>query len=516
MPIAGGILVAGTAAHCLSSAAGMLRFLARLSGRRRHVRRSSGPGGGARAVEETEEAAGVGGPGEQRGGDGRGVGGCEAVGAGLIEELVSSPVADGEVCCSDSSTNYHRPHHLRLLHRRHGRHHHQTPQQQQARQEPVHQDLLQQQLQQDLRQQLQQDLQQQQLQQQQLQLQQRQEERTQSLHREERESLDREGRVRSDRDSERCRQRRDSLAGPSDELVVDGEADDEASCQAQPVQPVASPHRDVQQPPHLHHHPHHRHLHRLHQRLKDDGPSCDLDDRLLPTGDCHSDGTTIDDHPATVTAMTRGCRIPPYLATLLILSYTLFGIADACSSRSTPKPRPPTPTPRPNITFHMYTCPPDYAEWYCLNGATCFTVKIVDSLLYNCLCANGYIGQRCEFKDLDGSYLPSRQRVMLETASIAGGATIAVFLVVIICIAAYIHCKRKQKELRSSNCVDTVDGPGRDPEMRPFSNRSLMNFMTKSPNSSAAIEQTRMPGWICPEAESMRMASISESKRSTQ
>lgn len=46
----------------------------------------------------------------------------------------------------------------------------------------------------------------------------------------------------------------------------------------------------------------------------------------------------------------------------------------------------------------------------------------------------------------------SRQRVMLETASIAGGATIAVFLVVIICIAAYIHCKRKQKELRS-RCV---------------------------------------------------------------
>ncbi|XP_003691149.2 uncharacterized protein LOC100864419 [Apis florea] len=107
---------------------------------------------------------------------------------------------------------------------------------------------------------------------------------------------------------------------------------------------------------------------------------------------------------------------------------------------------------------------------------------------------------------------------MLETASIAGGATIAVFLVVIICIAAYIHCKRKQKELRSSNCVDTVDGPGRDPELRPFSNRSrsLMIFMTKNPNSSAAIEQTRMPGWNCPEAESMRMASISEGKRSNQ
>ncbi|XP_017892681.1 uncharacterized protein LOC108632539 isoform X2 [Ceratina calcarata] len=463
MPIAGGILVAGTAAHCLSSAAGMLRFLARLSGRRRHVRRSSGPGGGARAVFKTEEAAtaaaaaaaaavaGVGGYVDCLDEERRGVGGCEPVGASVLEEVSCSPVADGEVCCGDSSTttNYsHRRHHLHHIHRRHSH--------RQQQQQCIH----------------------------------------------------------------RCHQRRDNAA--SSELVVDGEADDEATCQ-EPAH-----HRDVHELRHLHHrhhhrhlhhhhyhqhHRHHHHLHRLHQRLRDDSVARTSERRRAD--DTETDNN--DNNPATVTAMTRGCRIPPYLATLLILSYTLFGIADACSSRSTPKPRPPTPTPRPNITFHMYTCPPDYAEWYCLNGATCFTVKIVDSLLYNCLCANGYIGQRCEFKDLDGSYLPSRQRVMLETASIAGGATIAVFLVVIICIAAYIHCKRKQKE-RSSNCVDTVDGPGRDPELRPFSNRSrsLMIFMTKNPNSSAAIEQTRMPGWNSPEAESMRMASISEGKRSNQ
>ncbi|XP_043604499.1 uncharacterized protein LOC122577306 isoform X2 [Bombus pyrosoma] len=435
--------------------------------RRRHVRRSSGPGGGARAVEETEEAATAGVGGYVDGLD-EGRGGCDAVGASVLEEVSCSPVADGEVCCGDSSTttNYsHRRHHLHHIHRRYS-HRHQQQQQLQR---------------------------------------------------------------------QRCHQRRDSVA--SNELVVDEEADDEATYQDQAT--AAPPHRDIRHElhhlqhhhhhlhhhHHHHHHPHHHHhhhLHHIHQRLRDDRPPCDRDenaDRIVrTTGNRHADGTTATDNPATVTAMTRGCRIPPYLATLLILSYTLFGIADACSSRSTPKPRPPTPTPRPNITFHMYTCPPDYAEWYCLNGATCFTVKIVDSLLYNCLCANGYIGQRCEFKDLDGSYLPSRQRVMLETASIAGGATIAVFLVVIICIAAYIHCKRKQKELRSSNCVDTVDGPGRDPELRPFSNRSrsLMIFMTKNPNSSAAIEQTRMPGWNCPEAESMRMASISEGKRSNQ
>ncbi|XP_012286687.1 uncharacterized protein LOC105703122 isoform X2 [Orussus abietinus] len=224
---------------------------------------------------------------------------------------------------------------------------------------------------------------------------------------------------------------------------------------------------------------------------------------------------------ATTSPVPRRCKIPSYLTTLLIISYTILGVADACSSRSTPKPRPPSPTPRPNITFHMYECPPDYAEWYCLNGATCFTVKIVDSLLYNCLCANGYIGQRCEFKDLDGSYLPSRQRVMLETASIAGGATIAVFLVVIICIAAYIHCKRKQKELRTSTCVDAVDGPSRDPELRPFSSRSrsFTMFMAKSSKNAApspSIEQTRMPAWNYPHSESTRMSSINESRHSSQ
>ncbi|XP_034948617.1 uncharacterized protein [Chelonus insularis] len=220
----------------------------------------------------------------------------------------------------------------------------------------------------------------------------------------------------------------------------------------------------------------------------------------------------------------RRRRIPSYLATLLVLSYTFFGIADACSSRSTPKPRPPTSTPRPStVTYQQTVCPPDYAEWYCLNGATCFTVKIQESLLYNCLCAHGFVGQRCEFKDLDGSYLPFRRRVMLETASIAGGATIAVFLVVIICIAAYIHYKRKQKELRTSTCVDTVDGPGRTPELRPFSNRNrfLKNFMAKNSNCSLtmcpSIQPTRMPGWNdYSQVELTRLASINEAKRSSQ
>ncbi|XP_011144482.2 uncharacterized protein LOC105186150 isoform X2 [Harpegnathos saltator] len=509
MPIAGGILVAGSvtttttttaavaaaaaaaaAIPCVSSNTGMLRFIDRLSGKRRHVRRSFGPGAGARAVEETQGggAGGATAAGAAAAVAAAAAGGREAndrgheVGGVEVEEI-SSPVARSKFCCDDSGISNKRHYHSSPPHLHHLLHRHNRRQS------------------------------------------------CRRYHR--RTDIDDE----DDNSNDDGDDRREDGDNDDDDDDDEDDDNDEGTC----LECFHS---------------------RLHQRFYDrrSSRSSDVNARLdvenvevrgaetTSSSSLSSSSTTITTttttttttvhplvrtataarstatasttiaNPSVVTAMARGCKIPPYLATILILSYTLIGIADACSSRSTPKPRPPTPTDRPNITFHMYTCPPDYAEWYCLNGATCFTVKIVDSLLYNCLCANGYIGQRCEFKDLDGSYLPSRQRVMLETASIAGGATIAVLLVVIICITAYIHCKRKQKELRSSSCIDTVDGPGRDPEVRPFSNRSrpLTIFMAKSLNSSATIEQTRMPGWNCPEAESMRMASIGENKHPSQ
>lgn len=43
-------------------------------------------------------------------------------------------------------------------------------------------------------------------------------------------------------------------------------------------------------------------------------------------------------------------------------------------------------------------CPEDIARWFCLNGATCFQVKIDNSTLYNCWCLDGYHGLRCDQK----------------------------------------------------------------------------------------------------------------------
>lgn len=109
------------------------------------------------------------------------------------------------------------------------------------------------------------------------------------------------------------------------------------------------------------------------------------------------------------------------------------------------------------------------------------------------------MGPRCEYKDLDGSYLrkcimalikmveiltlifllftATRPRVMLETASIASGATLALFLVLILCLVFYVRWHQSYKKDRlareeNGNGVDTVDGlhtvRSGQPELRPF------------------------------------------------
>lgn len=47
---------------------------------------------------------------------------------------------------------------------------------------------------------------------------------------------------------------------------------------------------------------------------------------------------------------------------------------------------------------NIFECPDSLATWYCLNGATCFSVRVQDSILNNCWCLSGYHGARCEYK----------------------------------------------------------------------------------------------------------------------
>lgn len=175
-----------------------------------------------------------------------------------------------------------------------------------------------------------------------------------------------------------------------------------------------------------------------------------------------------------------------YLMVLVLLLSASY--AGACSSRSTPKPRPPSQSAmRPNITFQTYACPPAYAAWYCLNGATCFTVKIADSILYNCECADGYMGQRCEFKDLDGSYLPARERLIMGQNSNIGHAFLVVLLIVMAAIVASViftlkrtrsrKTRRKggapQQETGFDDGLDFVYGGNCSPSVLPPYNNNL-------------------------------------------
>ncbi|KAH8266651.1 hypothetical protein KR018_006761 [Drosophila ironensis] len=168
----------------------------------------------------------------------------------------------------------------------------------------------------------------------------------------------------------------------------------------------------------------------------------------------------------------RGGQMQVHLVLVLILMIIagLLGHIEACSSRPAPKPRPsisssmsgtalpPTQAPmtttttvrttttttaRPNITFSTYKCPETFDAWYCLNDAHCFAVKIGDLPVYSCECAVGFMGQRCEYKEIDNTYLPKRPRPMLEKASIASGAMCALVFMLFVCLAFYLRYEQR-------------------------------------------------------------------------
>ncbi|GBP25836.1 Protein spitz [Eumeta japonica] len=135
-------------------------------------------------------------------------------------------------------------------------------------------------------------------------------------------------------------------------------------------------------------------------------------------------------------------------------------LAGACSSSISKRParpprptpgaaRPPQPQPQPqprlNVTFPTFKCKENYSQYYCLNGGVCFMVVISDSPIYNCECLSGFVGQRCEYKDLDNSYVLQSRQLMMETASIAGGVTVAVFLAILVCFGAWVRLHRRGK-----------------------------------------------------------------------
>lgn len=52
---------------------------------------------------------------------------------------------------------------------------------------------------------------------------------------------------------------------------------------------------------------------------------------------------------------------------------------------------------------HVERCEGQYDELYCIHG-TCYVHKYQNKPVYVCECSEGYHGDRCDFKSLEGSY----------------------------------------------------------------------------------------------------------------
>uniref|UniRef100_A0A336ME79 CSON010720 protein n=1 Tax=Culicoides sonorensis TaxID=179676 RepID=A0A336ME79_CULSO len=99
-------------------------------------------------------------------------------------------------------------------------------------------------------------------------------------------------------------------------------------------------------------------------------------------------------------------------------------------------------------TINDSNCTSDYRKHYCLNNGICFNYTIQQNFtLLSCLCADGFYGERCEDKYLEGSYstkMRSNKHIMLHIASIQYGlvASMAVVLVVFY-VKSYVTTKYK-------------------------------------------------------------------------
>ncbi|KAF0770473.1 protein spitz-like isoform X3 [Aphis craccivora] len=90
--------------------------------------------------------------------------------------------------------------------------------------------------------------------------------------------------------------------------------------------------------------------------------------------------------------------------------------------------------------------------------------------------------------------IAARRQVMLESASIASGVSVAVLLVFIICTTFYVRSKRQRKLKLNAADVSMVDGNWTDAEKRPFSYRPKHTIITIPLKTVITEQSTRSSG----------------------
>uniref|UniRef100_A0A8C6ISX6 Pro-epidermal growth factor n=1 Tax=Melopsittacus undulatus TaxID=13146 RepID=A0A8C6ISX6_MELUD len=96
-------------------------------------------------------------------------------------------------------------------------------------------------------------------------------------------------------------------------------------------------------------------------------------------------------------------------------------------------------------------CPPSY-ESYCLHGGVCNYVSDLQD--YACNCVTGYVGERCQFSDLEWWEQQHAERVKMRNITIIVCVTGLVLLILLGFLAAYCH--RSQNLYRKNLYAEAI------------------------------------------------------------
>ncbi|NWI93532.1 EGF factor, partial [Pitta sordida] len=123
-------------------------------------------------------------------------------------------------------------------------------------------------------------------------------------------------------------------------------------------------------------------------------------------------------------------------------------------------------------------CPPSY-ESYCLHGGVCNYVSDLQD--YACNCVTGYVGERCQFSDLEWWDHQQAERVKMRNITITVCVVVLVLLLLLGFMAAYCHRSQNlyKNHLYTEAMRDASSRAGNE-NLTPTSNKSLFAIVKES------------------------------------
>ncbi|KAF1483604.1 Pro-epidermal growth factor, partial [Pygoscelis antarcticus] len=126
-------------------------------------------------------------------------------------------------------------------------------------------------------------------------------------------------------------------------------------------------------------------------------------------------------------------------------------------------------------------CPPSY-ESYCLHGGVCNYVSDLQD--YACNCVTGYVGERCQFSDLEWWEQQHAKRVKVRNITIAVCVAVLVLLLLLGSLAAYCHrYQNLYKKNLYAEAIRDASSRADNENVTPTSNKSRF-AVVKECNSS--------------------------------